>query len=138
HYSITYASRHDYEAFPASELVMRRERDYPPYSKLILITLTHEKVPLLVKYGEQLAAEVKRRMETELQRAEGRLGYEVLGPVASPIPRIKDRYRFQCVVKYSEGLQAAGHVSRTVELLQDAVRQHKLQISVDVDPQVLM
>ena len=25
---------------------------------------------------------------------------DVLGPVASPISRIKDRYRFQCVVKY--------------------------------------
>jgi primosomal protein N' (replication factor Y) len=64
--------------------------------------------------------------------------WQVLGPVASPIPRIKDRYRFQCVVKYSEELDAAAAVRAAVDRMQDVVRQTKLQISVDVDPQVMM
>jgi len=170
HYSIEYAAAHDYEGFARTELQQRKERHYPPYCKLILVTLSHPEVPLLAQAGERLARELNRIM-TEMAAGSGmaasewkasartsaayreiaasratdgfapegaRVLWQVLGPVASPIPRIKDRYRFQCVVKYSEELDAAAAVRAAVDRMQDVVRQTKLQISVDVDPQVMM
>ena len=35
---------------------------------------------------------------------------DIMGPVASPIPRIKDRYRFQCMLKY----RGEAHISKIV------------------------
>lgn len=138
HYSIVLAGQHDYAGYAGLELKARRERLYPPYCRLILVTFLHEQIPLLVKLGEQFASELKGKLERKVREDGDPSYYEVLGPVASPIPRIKDRYRFQCVVKYAKELNAAAAVRETAQLFQDAIRQHKLQINVDVNPQVLM
>ncbi|MEI7027202.1 primosomal protein N' [Paenibacillus sp. y28] len=135
HYSIEAASRHDYGAFVQRELEMRRTLGYPPYCRLILVTLTHEQLPLLMKTGERLAEQI--RVQGQLLTPALEL-LEVLGPVASPIPRIKDRYRFQCLVKYRGTADVASLVSRTADLLGEHLKQHKLQIGIDVNPQVMM
>ncbi|MNR29679.1 primosome assembly protein PriA [compost metagenome] len=64
--------------------------------------------------------------------------FDVLGPVASPISRIKDRYRFQCVVKYRGDDRAAEIARKTVAWFEERSAKEKLLISVDVDPQYLM
>lgn len=145
HYSVVTASGHDYLAFVEQEENHRRIGGYPPYCRLILVTLSHEQLPLLVKTAESLVKRLR-----ELAAESGLSGFhpgtsngprqamEVLGPVASPIPRIKDRYRFQCMVKYRGDRAVSDIVGRAVETFDDLVRQEKLLISVDVDPQVLM
>jgi len=63
---------------------------------------------------------------------------DLLGPVASPIPRLKGRYRFQCMIKWRGSIDAIGLVRQVAEELEDSVRDTGLQISIDVDPQMLM
>jgi primosomal protein N' (replication factor Y) len=61
----------------------------------------------------------------------------VLGPVASPIPRIKNRYRYQCLIKYK-------HEPGLTETLKNVLNQFQketlngLKVSVDVNPFRLM
>lgn len=139
HYSIEAASKHNFRAFAEHEMNARRLRSYPPYYKLILITLSHENPPLLLKTGETLANRLKELGTKSGLYQEGLDGpLEILGPVASPIPRIKDRYRFQCMVKYRGDDRVSSLVKEAVSTFDDLVRQEKLQISVDVDPQILM
>lgn len=114
---------------------MRKQHNYPPFHRLVLITLSHEQVQLLIRSGEAVAARLKE-LASQMQ-AEG-TELEVLGPVASPISRIKDRYRFQCMIKYRGEMDIAGLVQQAVAVLDDAVKQRKLTVSVDVDPQILM
>ncbi|ANE47478.1 primosomal protein DnaI [Paenibacillus swuensis] len=135
HYSIEHASRHDYDSFVMQELGMRKERGYPPYCRLILITMSHEHIPVLVQIGEALANTLRERAGAA---REGEPSFEVMGPVASPIPRIKDRYRFQCMVKYREESAAIEAVKAVLASFESRVKPHKIQISVDVDPQILM
>jgi primosomal protein N' (replication factor Y) len=141
HYSIVCAGQHDYRSFVTLELDLRKERGYPPYCELILITLSHEQVPLLVRTGELLV----KYLKDQNQRAgpsdamQGTVPLmEILGPVASPIPRIKDRYRFQCMVKYGGDPRVVSIISETLSHFEQVVKQEKLQISVDVDPQIMM
>lgn len=145
HYSVVAASAHDFHAFAGQELHHRGQGDYPPYCRLILITLSHPQLPLLVKTSEAMV----RRLKELAERAgiaglgsgsapKAAQGMEVLGPVASPIPRIKDRYRFQCMVKYRGDQGISALVGAAVESFEELCRQEKLTISVDVDPQVLM
>src|SRR6185369_3898468 len=42
HYSLRAAAEHDYESFAEAELAVRREADYPPFTRLILIRIEGE------------------------------------------------------------------------------------------------
>ncbi|MDF2960133.1 MAG: primosomal protein DnaI [Paenibacillus sp.] len=133
HYSIISASKHDYNSFIDKEMTLRKFHEYPPFHRLILITLSHEQIPLLMRTAESLTARLK-----ELAKSLAPLPVEILGPVASPIARIKDRYRFQCMIKYRGEASISGLVQQAAASFEDVERQHKLTISIDVDPQVLM
>ncbi|MBP1156095.1 MULTISPECIES: primosomal protein N' [unclassified Paenibacillus] len=135
HYSILSASKHDYQGFMRKEMLMRKLHNYPPFHRLVLITLSHDQVQLLIRSGEVLAARLKE-LASQVQTDGTEL--EVLGPVASPISRIKDRYRFQCMIKYRGEMDIAGLVQQAAAVLDDAVKQKKLMVSIDVDPQILM
>lgn len=142
HYSIVHASSHDYNSFVREELLHRKALHYPPYSRLILVTLSHEKLPLLLRMAENFTANLRGKAQ--------QLGWfgnmdrftrdvlDILGPVASPIPRIKNRYRFQCMVKYRGSLDAAELVRSVAETMLNDMRDSSFQISIDVDPQMLM
>ncbi|NDI33471.1 primosomal protein N' [Chengkuizengella sediminis] len=130
HYSVISASQHDYSSFMRTELQTRKRGIYPPYCKLILITFSHENINLLVRTGETFSEYIKRQHLSSV--------IEVLGPVASPIPRKKDRYRFQCLIKYQGGWETINLVHKAVVSLEETIKQTKLQISIDVDPQMLM
>ncbi|UJF35272.1 primosomal protein N' [Paenibacillus hexagrammi] len=148
HYSVQCASRHDFGGFANHELDIRATLGYPPFQRLILITFSHEELPLLVKSAEAFVTRLKELAADQL-RSENDLfsaveqtpepaHMEVLGPVASPISRIKDRYRFQCVVKYRGNVQASQLIGSAVSWFEERSSKEKLQISVDVDPQYLM
>ncbi len=142
HYSIIHASGHDYLAFVKDELKHRKALHYPPYCRLILVTLSHEQLPLLVRVAENYAAELKSRADQRgwfgsLDRFAAD-ALDILGPVASPIPRLKNRYRFQCMIKWRGTMDAVSLVRQVAEELQDSAGDASLQISIDVDPQMLM
>lgn len=142
HYSIVHASGHDYNSFVREELKHRRELHYPPYCRLILVTLSHEQLPLLLRLAENYALNLQGKARQ--LRWYGSLdklstdALDLLGPVASPLPRLKGRYRFQCIIKWRGAIDAIGLSRQVAEELEDSVRDTGLQISIDVDPQMLM
>ncbi|OMD42955.1 primosomal protein N' [Paenibacillus odorifer] len=142
HYSIVHASGHDYLSFVREELKHRRGLHYPPYCRLILVTLSHEQLPLLLRMAENYAMNLQGKARQ--LRWYGSLDklttdvLDLLGPVASPIPRLKGRYRFQCMIKWRGAIDVIGLVRQVAEELEDSVRDTGLQISIDVDPQMLM
>ncbi|WP_342549420.1 primosomal protein N' [Paenibacillus sp. FSL P2-0089] len=142
HYSIIHASGHDYRSFVRDELKHRKELHYPPYCRLILVTLSHEQLPLLLKLAENYALSIQGKARQ--LRWYGSLdklssdALDLLGPVASPLPRLKGRYRFQCIIKWRGAIDAIALTRQVAEELEDSVRDKGLQISIDVDPQMLM
>ncbi|WHX47548.1 primosomal protein N' [Paenibacillus woosongensis] len=142
HYSIIHSSRHDYHSFVREELQHRKMLHYPPYSRLILVTLSHEQLPVLLRMAENFASELRGKAQRlgwfgDLDRRTAE-ALDVLGPVASPLPRIKNRYRFQCMVKYRGDLDAVSLVREISAAMMGQLRDASLQISIDVDPQMLM
>ncbi|MBY0011051.1 primosomal protein N' [Paenibacillus typhae] len=142
HYSIVHASGHDYYSFVREELKHRRALHYPPYCRLILVTLSHEQLPLLLKMAENYALNLQGRARqlrwfASLDKLSAD-ALDLLGPVASPLPKLKGRYRFQCIIKWRGAIDAIGLARQIAEELEDSVRDNNLQISIDVDPQMLM
>jgi len=142
HESITSAQGHDYLGFAERALVLRKQLGYPPYGRLIAVTFSHESVPMLLSLGERFATGLRERAAAEGVRrdfdARGSSALEVLGPVASPIARLKDRYRFQCMVKYRGDVDASRLVAEALGEIGDAVKRAGVQTSVDVDPQMML
>lgn len=142
HYAIEAAARHDYDSFVRHELRHRRAMGYPPFCRLILITMSHEELPLLAAESERFAEALRR-----LAAGAGVLGpldrpgpaaFDVLGPVASPIARMKDRYRFQCMIKYRGSVDAPALVRQALASFADGPARSRVQFAVDVDPQVIL
>lgn len=142
HYSIVHASGHNYHSFVREELKHRRGLHYPPYCRLILVTLSHEQMPIVLRMAENYVLNLQGKARQ--LRWYGSLDklttdvLDLLGPVASPIPRLKGRYRFQCMIKWRGAIDVIGLVRQVAEELEDSVRDPGLQISIDVDPQMLM
>lgn len=63
---------------------------------------------------------------------------QVFGPVPSPLARIKDRYRYQCMVKFKDGFPISSMLKQAMDGVEDFVKNDKLLVSADIDPYNLM
>lgn len=129
HYSIQLTKTHDYETFYQHEMAHRRERSYPPYYYLALVTVSHEEVAKAAVTAEKIA---------HFLRANCGADTKILGPSASPIARIKDRYRYQCVIKYKQETQLSALLKKILEHYKREIEQKHVMISIDMNPYMMM
>ena len=129
HYSIKFASNYHYLAFFEHEMKIRRTFAYPPYFYLVLFTISHE--------NEQKAYEVAQKMRTILESTlNPRARTIVLGPSPSPIARMKNRYRFQLLIKYRHEPQLHAIINDMMEQLTE--ERKEVQIIIDMNPNQFM
>ncbi|MGG4439515.1 primosomal protein N' [Brevibacillus fortis] len=129
HYSIVHATKHDYPAFYQDEMIQRRRTGYPPYFRLVLITFSHEDVPVVIRGAHTMADYLRQRLaQTTI----------LLGPVASPIARVKDRFRFQIMLKYRDEPQLSDLLAQATAAFEEWNKQQKVLMTIDVDPYVLL
>ncbi|KGX93220.1 primosomal protein N' [Pontibacillus halophilus JSM 076056 = DSM 19796] len=129
HYSIEMASQYDYESFYLKEMKMRKLGQYPPYYFLTLVTVSHP--------NQLYAMDVIRKVVTFLQE---QLSEEtvILGPTPSPLARIKDRYRHQCMIKYRNEPNLTKVMKRLFQLYEDEIQNKDLQLTIDFQPYHMM
>ncbi|MEC1678735.1 primosomal protein N' [Bacillus mojavensis] len=129
HYSIQLTKTHDYETFYQQEMAHRREQSYPPYYYLALVTVSHEEVAKAAVTAEKIAHFLKANCGADTK---------ILGPSASPIARIKDRYRYQCVIKYKQETQISALLKKILEHYKREIEQKHVMISIDMNPYMMM
>ncbi|MGG3479273.1 primosomal protein N' [Peribacillus frigoritolerans] len=129
HYSIELSALQDYDAFYEREMYLRRQSHYPPYYYVVLITVSHEDLIKTVSVTEKITNYLGSRLNRDSV---------VLGPVASPISRINNRYRYQCLIKYKREPDLNQHLRTLLEHYQKETAQNHLQISIDLNPQIMM
>ncbi|CFJ40511.1 primosome assembly protein PriA [Mycobacterium tuberculosis] len=62
----------------------------------------------------------------------------LLGPVASPIARVKDRFRFQIMLKYRDEPNVTELLTQATAAFEEWNKQQKVLMTIDVDPYVLL
>lgn len=129
HYSIQFAANHDYMGFFQKEMALRRVLNYPPYYFLTLITVSH---------SNQIKALDVTRTITQLLTKHLSNQAKILGPTPSPLIRVKDRYRFQCIVKYRNESNQKKVLKRILSYYEDMMRREDLMIQIDLQPYQLM
>ncbi|HZH60653.1 MAG TPA: primosomal protein N' [Metabacillus sp.] len=128
-YSILLASMYDYDAFYEQEMFLRRSHSYPPYYFLALVTVSHPEITKVVSVTDKIVQYLRRNVSNETK---------ILGPVASPIPRIKDRYRYQCMVKYKREKNLHETLRKIIEHFQQEMSSNDLMITIDLSPNTMM
>lgn len=129
HYSVELASTHDYLGFYQKEMLLRKNHQYPPFYYLALVTVTHQELTKVVTVTERITSYLEGQLSREAV---------ILGPVSSPIARIKDRYRYQCIIKYKREPNLHHALKSVVEKYQSQMDQEKLAIHIDLNPYMLM
>ncbi|MGY4689771.1 primosomal protein N' [Salibacterium sp. K-3] len=129
HYSIQHAKSHDFHSFAREEMARRKRGGYPPYFYLTLITIAHEDAAKVMKIAGRMADQLKKQLSPEAR---------VLGPTVSPIARIKDRYRYQCMIKYKNEPELIRVLNDMHSQYQKETADQDLTISIDMEPQMFM
>jgi primosomal protein N' (replication factor Y) len=129
HYAISSAAEHDATGFYRQELEFRREAGYPPFAFLAAFAVSG-----LSEQAVSEQADMTARLLANL-KSEQKVRVEILGPVPSPIYRLRNRFRRQILLK-------AANRSDLHRLLatwrQQAAIASTVRISVDIDPVDMM
>lgn len=124
HYSIQLAAHYKIAAFYRQESLLRKKHGYPPFCGLFHLMLTHPDREQLFQLGQRIAVQLKANLPSQSQ---------LLGPVPSIIPRIKNRYRLQMIIKYNENEQSEKKLIHQLKALLAQSFDRELHISIGRD-----
>jgi primosomal protein N' (replication factor Y) len=127
HYAIRMAASHDYQAFYEKELNFRRMMHYPPFTAMANLLVRSEKQEGALR----LSAELGRLLTPAPENI------KVLGPAEAPVPRLKNEFRYQLLIKSASRKILNEHLRR----VRDFALQNKwpaTALVIDVDPLTLM
>jgi len=108
------------EKFLNNELILRKNKNLPPYSRLIALIISAS----TSEDSFRAAQEIKKKLSTLNQ-------IEVLGPVDSPIFRVKKKYRTRLLLKSKKNTLIQKSVGK---ILENLTISKKIKLTVDVDP----
>jgi primosomal protein N' (replication factor Y) len=122
HPSIAAAARHDYRGFYQTEIAHREELGYPPFGSLVRFLAQDPSAEAAAARAEAAAA--------ILEPVAARAGGQVKGPVACPLSRLKDRFRWHLLLR-APTREVNRHI---LDETWPVIRERVGGISVDVEP----
>jgi primosomal protein N' (replication factor Y) len=120
--SIQFARHHDYEGFMDQEMEFRRQFGYPPFGRMVMITLRGTMLERAQFSAETLSRKLK---------AAAPAGVTVGDGVPAPLEKAKTYYRFQVSLRGPSSVQLARLVRTTLGALP---MPEDVFVAVDVDP----
>jgi primosomal protein N' (replication factor Y) len=137
HYSLNHVLQHDFAGFYNEELTYRKELDYPPFSRIVLLEFKGERENEVQHHAKKFA-EYLSQLSAESHSI-------VLGPADAAIPKIKKLFRKHIILKNLKSHDPAGQQLRsTLRKAQSLyaasplARNKRVQMAIDVDPQGMM
>jgi primosomal protein N' (replication factor Y) len=129
HFSITTAKSHDYISFFNHEIMLRKAFMYPPYSRLINILFVGNKEKDVVKTINNFANILEEKLlKYNINRED-----VLFGPHPAPLGKIKEKYRWQIIIKSKPVDQNIIKGIINDMRLKNNYPQN-INISIDIDP----
>ncbi len=117
----------DFPAFYSREIMERKSFHYPPFSRLIKVTLKHKK-PEVLNRGTAVFYKVLRQ----------KLGQRVLGPSVPSVGRVRNYFLLDILVKMemnsSIWAAAKNTIREATRVMQRGEGFSTVRVNVDVDP----
>ena len=110
------AAEQNYDAFFGNELCLRRQRQLPPFSDLISLTVVAETEYGALSAASRLREKIAVALDSEYSNIEAR----VLGPTPAAIVKVNNKYRYKLVVCTKNNKYVRDLISRLVrDFMQD-------------------
>jgi primosomal protein N' (replication factor Y) (superfamily II helicase) len=117
----------DFQAFYEREIMERKAFEYPPYSRLIKITLKHKKPDVL-----------NRGAKSFVQVLKAKLGKRLLGPTVPPVGRVREYYLLDIMIKMERNPNlwklTKDLIGEATRVMQQQEGFSTVRVNVDVDP----
>tara|TARA_B100000780_G_scaffold165187_2_gene115513 strand:+ start:875 stop:3346 length:2472 start_codon:yes stop_codon:yes gene_type:complete len=117
----------DHDKLVAHELQERKSFGYPPFVRLIRISLRHSDEERVKRGADVLALRLRQRFGAD----------RIIGPDTPPLYRVNDLYHLQLLLKFERNISAEKYKSALLSDLDDFSidpRWKRLRVKVDVDP----
>jgi primosomal protein N' (replication factor Y) len=108
------------EKFLSNELIIRKNKNLPPFSRLIALIISASSS----QDSFRAAQEIKKKLNTLSE-------LEVLGPVDSPIFKVKKKFRTRLLLRSKNNSLIQTKVAK---ILENLTISKKIKLTVDVDP----
>jgi primosomal protein N' (replication factor Y) (superfamily II helicase) len=128
HYMFEFVQEHDVNAFHEKELKLRRQLNYPPFTRLVAVEIISDNESLGKSSAEKLGRALARQ-------ATQQKGVELLGPSKAALYQIQNKFRWHLILR-GQNMQALQKVLAGCKELHElkSSSSGKLKISIDVDP----
>jgi primosomal protein N' (replication factor Y) len=126
HYSVRAAKDQDYARFVRRELELRRDLMYPPFARLAMVRIEGAEPQLVRRAAEAVAKSLAKDSTPE--------GIRVLGPAPAPIERIKQRYRWQVMLKSRELKPMRAALAAMRAEVGPSADRDDIFLAIDIDP----
>jgi primosomal protein N' (replication factor Y) (superfamily II helicase) len=130
HYSIIRSVSNDYEGFYNEEISIRRDMNYPPYSKILSVNMSSKNENLLIKNIQNVGSILKNILKDNDK-------IEMLGPCPCAISKINEQYRWQIILKGNISIEIANKLKNVIyEALREVYTE--IRLSLDMNPSSLL
>jgi primosomal protein N' (replication factor Y) len=129
-YSITNAISNDYENFYNEEISIRKDMNYPPFSKIFSINLSSKNEELLIKNIQNIGVILKNIINKNDK-------IEMLGPCPCSISKINEYYRWHIILKGEIYNDLMHNVKNIIyDLTKNSYND--IRISLDINPNSIL
>ena len=131
HFAVRAARDHHYQGFFSREISLRKQLNYPPFSSIANVRfLGNSKART-----DKIARLVGKRIRTAVQDQTGaKAVVNVLGPVESPIAKLKGKYRQQILMKSRSSKSLSKALTEVEKVSAPIVSASGVRMIIDVDP----
>ena len=134
-FSIEYAKHGNYEKFYETEILLRRELNYPPFCDIILFDISSRDKTETENASSELYNILEKNVGAYGIRLNNKM--QIFKPVPAPISKIKNRYRYRIIAKCKLN-------NNIINLINDALEDYyklkynNVRVIVDTNPNNLM
>lgn len=122
HYSIVYASNHDYKSFVNEELKVRKKLNYPPYCFITLIKISSRDFNYGINESKKIANFLKNNLS---------LTTNVLGPSMANVLKINNNFNFGIILKYKKDDKLYKALNKLMKIYES---NGKINVEFDFNP----
>jgi len=117
---------HNYEAMYQNQLTERERFNYPPFCRIVQLSLRHVDANLINKAADDLAKKLRTLF-----------GKRVLGPEYPSVSRIRNQYLKNILIKFEKGIplpKAKDEIRNAITKLNAHPEYKSVRVVIDVDP----
>jgi primosomal protein N' (replication factor Y) len=117
----------DFKEMYETEIISRRQFQYPPFARMIEVTLKHKQVQTIEKAALYLANELRKTNTAQ-----------ILGPAVPFVSKINNYYIREILIKSNRNTKDLGSMKLALQNVLDKMKTlaelKSVEVKVDVDP----